>query len=39
VANVKGVSTIDFTNFKNQVMQHLNVEVCGDCNKLHSKKK
>ena len=39
VANVKGVSTTDFINFKNQIMDHLHVEVCDDCGKLHSKKK
>ena len=38
VANVKGVSTTDFINFKNQIMDHLHVEVCDDCGKLHSKK-
>ena len=39
VAKVKGVSTTDFINFKNQLMDHLHVEVCDDCGKLHSKKK
>ena len=38
VANVKGVSTTDFINFRNQILDHLNVEECGDCHKLHSKK-
>jgi len=38
VANVKGVSTTDFINFKNQIMDHLHVEVCEDCGKLHAKK-
>lgn len=38
VANVKGVSTTDFINFKNQIMDHLHVEVCADCGKLHAKK-
>ncbi|MBT7252721.1 MAG: hypothetical protein HN875_03170 [Candidatus Nitrosopelagicus sp.] len=38
VAKVEGVNTTDFINFKNQIMDHLNVEECGDCHKLHSKK-
>ena len=38
VAKVEGVSTTDFINFKNQIMDHLDVEECGDCHKLHSKK-
>jgi len=38
VAKVEGVSTTDFINFKNQIMDHLHVEVCEDCGKLHSKK-
>jgi len=37
-AKVEGVSTTDFTNFRNQILDHLNVEECGDCHKLHSKK-
>lgn len=35
---VEGVSVTDFTNFKQQIMDHLHVEECGDCGKLHSKK-
>jgi|TARA_R110002110_G_scaffold10108_8_gene49577 hypothetical protein len=38
VAKVEGVSTTDFINFRNQILDHLNVEECGDCHKLHSKK-
>lgn len=38
VAKVEGVTTTDFINFKNQLMDHLEVEECGDCHKLHSKK-
>ena len=37
-AKIGGVSTTDFTNFRNQILDHLNVEECGDCHKLHSKK-
>ena len=38
VAKVEGVKTTDFINFRNQILDHLNVEECGDCHKLHSKK-
>lgn len=38
VAKVEGVKTTDFINFKNQIMDHLHVEECGDCGKLHPKK-
>ena len=38
-AKVEGVSTTDFTNFKNNILQHLNIEECDDCGKLHAKKK
>jgi hypothetical protein len=37
-SKVEGVSVTDFTNFKQQIMDHLHVEECGDCGKLHSKK-
>ena len=38
VDKVEGVKTTDFINFRNQILDHLNVEECGDCHKLHSKK-
>jgi len=31
-------STTDFADFRQKILDHLNVEQCEDCGKLHSKK-